>query len=355
VISRRWLVAFASAAVLVGGFLSLPASAQVSIVQALRRASFHATSHYIVGTADTSGVRLDLESGFLACREGDDSAYCTGIRALIYQARQDGIGTTSTDGVRLMNSTAAAAGAQQYSPRTCWEGQGWKTNATAASQSVVFCAETQPVQGTSAPTGNFILKVSINGGAFSTVGTFSSDGQLIVPTAIVAGAVTPLATELIQASKAGANGVWLVNVNNSTSTNALQIGVLGDAAGNIITGGIAKATVLNNTYTTGGYGPLILATSAEGRQYLHAGGGVSFFSTTDPGTGVLAVTGKVSGSTWVQTTATTVAALPTCNAGAKGARSFVTDANATTFLSTVAAGGANNVPVVCDGTNWVIG
>lgn len=56
-----------------------------------------------------------------------------------------------------------------------------------------------------------------------------------------------------------------------------------------------------------------------------------------------------------QTTAVTVATLQTCNAGNKGARAFVTDANATTFLSTVAGGGANNVPVVCDGTNWVIG
>ena len=56
-----------------------------------------------------------------------------------------------------------------------------------------------------------------------------------------------------------------------------------------------------------------------------------------------------------QTTAVAVASLQACNAGAKGTRSFVTDANATTFLSTVAGGGANNVPVVCNGTNWVIG
>lgn len=63
----------------------------------------------------------------------------------------------------------------------------------------------------------------------------------------------------------------------------------------------------------------------------------------------------VATATSVKTTATTVAGLATCNSGAKGTRDFVTDANATTFLSTVAGGGANNVPVVCDGTNWVIG
>lgn len=57
----------------------------------------------------------------------------------------------------------------------------------------------------------------------------------------------------------------------------------------------------------------------------------------------------------LQTQVTTVASLPTCDAGAKAKRYFVSDATATTFASTVAGGGANNVPVVCDGTNWIIG
>jgi hypothetical protein len=48
----------------------------------------------------------------------------------------------------------------------------------------------------------------------------------------------------------------------------------------------------------------------------------------------------------------TVVGLPT---GAAGQRAFVTDANATTFASIVAGGGANGVPVYHDGTNWRIG
>jgi hypothetical protein len=51
----------------------------------------------------------------------------------------------------------------------------------------------------------------------------------------------------------------------------------------------------------------------------------------------------------------TVATLPTCNAGYQGGRAFVTDANATTFASAVAGGGANPVPVYCDGAAWRIG
>ena len=61
---------------------------------------------------------------------------------------------------------------------------------------------------------------------------------------------------------------------------------------------------------------------------------------------------------YVQTGATVVGSLPSCAAGTKGARLFVTDANATFTAgigAVVAAGGANNVPVTCDGTSWRIG
>jgi hypothetical protein len=49
----------------------------------------------------------------------------------------------------------------------------------------------------------------------------------------------------------------------------------------------------------------------------------------------------------------TVATLPA--SPVKGWVAMVTDANATTFASTVAGGGSNNVPVYYDGTNWKIG
>jgi hypothetical protein len=52
---------------------------------------------------------------------------------------------------------------------------------------------------------------------------------------------------------------------------------------------------------------------------------------------------------------TTVSGLPTCDSNAEGSRASVMNATATTFLSTVAGGGSNHVPVYCNGTNWVIG
>ena len=57
----------------------------------------------------------------------------------------------------------------------------------------------------------------------------------------------------------------------------------------------------------------------------------------------------------VKTPSTTVASLPSASTAGAGARMFVTDANATTFNSVVASGGANAVPVFSDGTNWKIG
>ena len=51
----------------------------------------------------------------------------------------------------------------------------------------------------------------------------------------------------------------------------------------------------------------------------------------------------------------TVATLPSAATSGAGARAFVSDANATTFASIVAGGGASKVPVYSDGTNWKIG
>ena len=69
------------------------------------------------------------------------------------------------------------------------------------------------------------------------------------------------------------------------------------------------------------------------------------------------ILGQLSAATQstISTTVYTVATLPSAATSGVGARSFVSDANATTFASIVAGGGANNVPVYSDGTNWRIG
>lgn len=51
----------------------------------------------------------------------------------------------------------------------------------------------------------------------------------------------------------------------------------------------------------------------------------------------------------------TVAGLPSPASSVVGSRRHVTDATSTTFMSVVAGGGSNKVPVFFNGTNWVIG
>ena len=71
-------------------------------------------------------------------------------------------------------------------------------------------------------------------------------------------------------------------------------------------------------------------------------------------TGILSVP-NVTTTGVVRTTATTYSGLPLAGAAGAGARSFITDANTTTFLATVGGGGSNAVPVVSNGSIWIVG
>lgn len=88
------------------------------------------------------------------------------------------LGTTSTAGETLVNTTAAAVGAQQVSPMLVLQGNGWKTASTAASQTVATGLYTLPIQGTSAPTGALIFAASINGAAVSEMMRLETTNQL---------------------------------------------------------------------------------------------------------------------------------------------------------------------------------
>lgn len=79
-----------------------------------------------------------------------------------------GVTQTATSGIALVNTTAAAAGAQQISPALRWSANGWKTDATAGSQTVDFRSYVLPMQGTANPTGALVFQSSINATAYST-------------------------------------------------------------------------------------------------------------------------------------------------------------------------------------------
>lgn len=83
---------------------------------------------------------------------------------------------TSVDGLILADTTAASSGNQQYSPRLKLTGQGWKTNSVAASQTVDWIIENQPVQGTANPTSNLVMSSQINGGGYSAIFSINNSG-----------------------------------------------------------------------------------------------------------------------------------------------------------------------------------
>jgi len=112
----------------------------------------------------------------------DDSIDRLGIGQTVPTSKLDitttalGVTQTTSSGLALVNTTAAAAGAQQISPALRWSGLGWKTDATAASQAVDFRSYVVPVEGTANPTGYLSFGSSVNGGAYS-------DGQMVITTA----------------------------------------------------------------------------------------------------------------------------------------------------------------------------
>lgn len=105
------------------------------------------------------------------------------------------------------------------------------------------------------------------------------------------------------------------------------------------------------------------STSAATALQINPDGSVNALGITDAtttSTGIVTVAGgmgvakNIIGGAGVQTGTKTVSGLPACNSTTKAMKYFVTDATATTFHSTVAGSGANNVGVTCDGTNWYI-
>lgn len=129
------------------------------------------------------------------------------------------LGTTQTtsSGLALVNTTAAAAGAQQISPAIRLRGFGWKTDATAASRAVDFVMDVLPIQGAANPSG--ILRI---GSDINASGTFTN--VLSIGSATVGGSD---ATSLISGTQtwntSGNPTAILLNVTNTASGSSSKL------------------------------------------------------------------------------------------------------------------------------------
>lgn len=129
------------------------------------------------GGTTSSFPALKRSTTALHVRLADDSAFAD-LSAATTTITRTALGTTSTDGLVVQNTTAAAAGAQQISPRIRLSTQGWRTDATAESQTVDWALENLPVEGAANPSSTFLIKSQINGGGYTTYFQIGSQGQI---------------------------------------------------------------------------------------------------------------------------------------------------------------------------------
>jgi hypothetical protein len=152
-----------------------------------------------------------------------------------------GTSQTTTSGLAVVNTTAAAAGAQQISPAVRWSGAGWKTNATAASQAVEFRSYVTPVQGTTAPTGYLGFGSAINGSWTNDQFNINSGGEVGIGTTTftgagafarlnVTGSSATVAPYLINAFTASSSGGTVYAQISNTQTASTTFLSLGEAA-----------------------------------------------------------------------------------------------------------------------------
>ena len=168
------------------------------------------------------------------------------------------VGATSTDGVVLTNTTAAASGNQSWSPRVRWTGQGWKTNATAGSQEVDVIAELQPVQGTANPTFNWVLSGQINNGGYAPLLTVPSGGGLNLNSGVYEINGTQLAASNLLNGVTGSGSIVLSvsptmtgtpNIAAATGTSLAVTGTITTSSGEV---GIGTTAPINSLDVSGG-------------------------------------------------------------------------------------------------------
>jgi hypothetical protein len=115
----------------------------------------------IFGSSNFERMRL-TGAGNLLINTLTDSGYKLQIEI-------DSLGITPTNGIYASNLTPATAVLNQYSPAIILEGQGWKTTATAGSQSAKIRQFVGVLTGTASPLPFLSYEYSTNNGAYASL------------------------------------------------------------------------------------------------------------------------------------------------------------------------------------------
>ncbi len=130
------------------------------------------------------------------------------------------VNTTPADAVVVSTPTAAANGAQQYSPGVNIQGNGWGTTA-GTSQPVNFRMYTIPVQGTT-PAANLMIDFSVNGGAYGNRFQLGSNGAWSFNGGAGAGLGGSYTATVANIAATSTDGIFIKNTQPSTVGTPVQ-------------------------------------------------------------------------------------------------------------------------------------
>lgn len=173
----------------------------------------------------------------------------TGTISNTLKLKFDNLITTQTDGagVWLQNSTAATSGVtQQISPSLTFEGQAWKSNATAASQSVKFNIFNNVQTGSAASYGYLDFQSSINAGAYSTIFRGNSTGGITSSLVNFVSSTNQISSQSIYNSNG--SGAFVSNGNSLHYVAASNNGTSGGAIHTFSTSSGITATSGTNAF-----------------------------------------------------------------------------------------------------------
>lgn len=247
-------------------------------------------------------------------------------------AAGQGVTQSDNNGLLLYNSTAAANGAQQISPSIHWSGRGWKTDATAASQSVDFRAYILPVQGAANPSATWKLQKSINGGAYADVISFGSSGELFTGAGSAGSA-----NQALLSGGAGAAFTW--GTVDLSATNEIQTISAGGSTSPTIDLSLTGGTVTFSpagivTFSRSGNTITVTGTEVDGSTTNEI---QTFASSSDATSHTLTLSGPNGTLQFVEGSGITMA---TTGTGLDGILTLTAvDASATNELQTIAVTG----------------
>lgn len=319
------------------------------------------TFNKATGTLTTNGISLSGNANLGSV----SNVHITGGTSGQY-LQTDGTGNlTWATGVAGVGSPGGTNGQVQYNNSGSFAGSSSLTfnsasgTLSASNLSVTANATTSNLAITGTVTGNIIPSAngtySLGNSTNMFANLYMSGNKItfanssISSNSTVITVATPDASTLILSKDSNlANSVtanyFIGSGNNLSNIQGANVnGYVGYAA---IAYSVAGANVIGQVSSALTAGTV---TTASQPNITSVGTLVSASVSGNASVGNLITTGVV------KTTALTVGTLPSASSVGAGARSFVTDANTTTFLAIVGSGGSNSVPVVSNGTNWIVG